>query len=375
MKRKIIYLLILIGLVYTSHNAKPLLRHHSYEMFYYSLKPYGEWIEIEDGIVVWRPVKIRIDWKPYLVGRWCWTKYGWYWDSFEPFGWAVYHYGRWYYDDYYGWIWIPDNQWGPAWVEWRYDDFYIGWAPLPPYAYFRIDIGIHFTISWRSNYSYWNFVRYEHFYNHNAKYYVVDSRRIPEIFERTKYRNDYYYRDGRIINAGVDKSFVERKSRFRIKEYEINNIDDYKNTGRLRDKDNYRIYAYRLGEKDYQIRNDRNFELRIADRKTTLEHEKLILPEREIIRKNDYENNFGPRDNREDKIFNIEKRNPESDKNYNNERNKSLDQNRIFERHDEFEKQRERNIKETKTRENENAERKMNYDRKERNSNSVKRNR
>ncbi|MCX7916289.1 MAG: hypothetical protein N3A53_08330, partial [Verrucomicrobiae bacterium] len=50
----------------------------------------------------------------------------------EPFGWAVFHYGRWYYDDYYGWIWIPDRIWGPAWVEWRETETYVGWAPLLP---------------------------------------------------------------------------------------------------------------------------------------------------------------------------------------------------------------------------------------------------
>jgi len=218
-------------------------------------------------------------------------------------------------------------------------------------------------------------VRYEHFYNHSVQYYVLDSRRIPEIFERTKYRNDYYYRDGRIINAGIDRNIIERKSRFRIKEYEINDIDDYKNIGRIRDRDNNRIYSYRLREKDYQIRDDRNFELRRADRKTTLEREKLFLPEREIIRENDNENKYEPRDNREEKTFSIEKRNLDIDRNYNNERNRSLDQNRIFERQMEIEKQKERNIKETRNRENENAERKMNYDRKERNSNSVRRNR
>jgi len=27
---------------------------------------------------------------------------------------------------------MPDDVWGPAWVEWRYDDEYIGWAPLRP---------------------------------------------------------------------------------------------------------------------------------------------------------------------------------------------------------------------------------------------------
>jgi len=371
MLRKIFYIIILIGLFYVSNNAKPLVRHHSYELFYFSLKPYGEWIEIDNGFVVWRPLKIHNGWKPYLIGRWCWTRYGWYWDSFEPFGWAVYHYGRWYYDDYYGWIWIPDDEWGPAWVEWRHDDFYIGWAPLPPYAYFRIDIGIHFTINWHSHYSYWNFVRYEHFCNRNVNYYVVDSRRIQDIFERTKYRNDYYYRDGRIINAGIDKSIVERKARLRIREYEVNNIDDYKEFGKIKDRDKNRIYTYRLGERDYQISSNRNFELRIAERKSTLERDKLNLPEREVIRRNESENKFESR-NLEESNTRIEKRYPNEGRTFNRERGRTPEQSRTYERQNQFEKQRDRNFPELRNRENENSkpERKMNDVRRERDFNS-----
>jgi hypothetical protein len=103
--------------------------------FYSSLQPHGEWIELEDGFYVWKPNHIRRSWRPYLLGRWEWTNHGWYWMSHEPFGWVVFHYGRWYYDDYYGWVWIPGDEWAPAWVEWRYDSDYIGWAPLPPYTH------------------------------------------------------------------------------------------------------------------------------------------------------------------------------------------------------------------------------------------------
>ena len=80
------------------------------------------------------------NWRPYTVGRWTSTdEYGWYWDSYEPFAWAVYHYGRWGYDPDYGWFWVPGDTWAPAWVQWRYSDEYVGWAPIGPgrpgYAY------------------------------------------------------------------------------------------------------------------------------------------------------------------------------------------------------------------------------------------------
>ena len=62
-------------------------------------------------------------------------EYGWYWDSYEPFAWAVYHYGRWGFDPAYNWYWVPGDTWSPAWVQWRYGDQYVGWAPEPPHAY------------------------------------------------------------------------------------------------------------------------------------------------------------------------------------------------------------------------------------------------
>ena len=31
-----------------------------------------------------------------------------------------------------GWMWIPGNEWAPAWVDWRRGDEDVGWAPLPP---------------------------------------------------------------------------------------------------------------------------------------------------------------------------------------------------------------------------------------------------
>ena len=47
-------------------------------------------------------------------------------------GWVAFHYGRWINTDAYGWAWVPGNEWGPAWVDWRRSDEYAGWAPLPP---------------------------------------------------------------------------------------------------------------------------------------------------------------------------------------------------------------------------------------------------
>ena len=103
------------------------------DTFYDELEPYGQWVWHPRFGYVWLPEDVSPDWRPYTVGHWVSTEeYGWYWESNEPFAWAVYHYGRWGYDPDYGWFWVPGDTWAPAWVQWRYDDQYVGWAPIGP---------------------------------------------------------------------------------------------------------------------------------------------------------------------------------------------------------------------------------------------------
>jgi hypothetical protein len=97
--KKLIILSVIInwGLIGpTETNAHHMVSNY----FYTGLNPYGSWIEVDYGVVVWRPIIMRRDWSPYREGRWIWTSDGWYWHSYEPFGYITYHYGRWYYDDY-----------------------------------------------------------------------------------------------------------------------------------------------------------------------------------------------------------------------------------------------------------------------------------
>lgn len=249
----------------------------SINFFYSALSPYGEWIQLENDLVVWRPFRVGVSWRPYSVGRWAWTDDGWYWDSDEPFGWATYHYGRWYYDDYYGWIWLPDDQWGPAWVEWRYNDDYIGWAPLPPYASFSIDFGIHFSIGWRSHYRYWSFVDYGHFCGYRINHYVVDDYYASRIFSNTRYRNNYYYDRDRVVNGGVDRAFVERRAGYRIAQRDLRTVDNYSDYGKYHRNERDRIVTYRPSERDLASRGDNNnFEIKRGSGRSTLEKDKIV---------------------------------------------------------------------------------------------------
>ena len=105
----------------------------SVDFFYTNLNG-GSWIEVGDYGYCWQPDAAASDpsWRPYADGYWAYTDLGWTWVSYEDFGWATYHYGRWVRLTDYGWVWRPGYEWGPAWVSWRFGGGYAGWAPLPP---------------------------------------------------------------------------------------------------------------------------------------------------------------------------------------------------------------------------------------------------
>ncbi len=77
---------------------------------------------------MWQP-RVGAGWVPYSDGRWYWTPVGWSWISYEPWGWYPFHYGSWYLDASFGWVWGWDSVWGPSWVDWIYTPGYIGWCP------------------------------------------------------------------------------------------------------------------------------------------------------------------------------------------------------------------------------------------------------
>jgi hypothetical protein len=141
----------------------------SVDYFYNNLSG-GNWIDVEGYGYGWQPDLAVNDqnWRPYADGYWAYTDDGWTWVSYEDFGWATYHYGRWANLSDYGWIWFPgeDLDWGPAWVSWRTGGDYVGWAPLPPrgpgVVYEGRQIGPQVDIEFDIGPEYYNFceVRY-----------------------------------------------------------------------------------------------------------------------------------------------------------------------------------------------------------------------
>jgi hypothetical protein len=177
----------------------------SYETFYTQLDRYGDWRETSDYGYVWQPRQAQSrTWRPYTDGHWVYTDVGWTWVSEEPFGWATYHYGRWTRLRNIGWVWVPGDEWAPAWVSWRKSNDYVGWAPLPPEARFDRATGIH---NWSDSYydvgpDQYCFVETKQFGAPRLESAVVPSERNVTIVNQTTNVTNITYNNTTIVNQG-----------------------------------------------------------------------------------------------------------------------------------------------------------------------------
>jgi flagellar biosynthesis/type III secretory pathway protein FliH len=180
--------------------------------FYDELSPYGDWVLTREYGWAWFPNDVDPDWRPYSDGRWIYTDYGWTWASFEPFGWATYHYGRWAWDRRFGWLWVPGTVWGPAWVSWQQGGGYIGWAPLPPAVGFDFSVGIrlgNFDLNIGLQPDIYTFVSERRFVDPRLAEFLVPSYRNPYIYRNTRNVTDYRSADRRVMNRGIDMRRIE----------------------------------------------------------------------------------------------------------------------------------------------------------------------
>ncbi|HVA34222.1 MAG TPA: DUF6600 domain-containing protein [Candidatus Baltobacteraceae bacterium] len=131
---------------------------------YANFNNYGQWYNVPGYGESWSPNDQGSNWSPYSNGQWTWEPgYGYTWVGNEPWGYAPYHYGNWYYATGYNqWMWQPPayqyqqpnalaTSWLPALVAffltggnpnaalgaafnasspYGYSD--IGWVPLAP---------------------------------------------------------------------------------------------------------------------------------------------------------------------------------------------------------------------------------------------------
>jgi uncharacterized protein YraI len=193
--------------------------------FYGRLAPYGDWIWLE-GQYVWVPEGVGPQWRPYTVGRWVYTdRYGWMWNSREPFGWATYHYGRWGFSRRVGWFWVPGSRWAPAWVSWRQSNDYLAWAPLPPTA--DEGLGLSIRIGTIPDY-YWQVVPDRDFLSDDLPDRIVrDKRRYDPILRETRpLGNVTIVNNNVVVNNVVNVTHIEQKTRKKVVVHKVERTKD-----------------------------------------------------------------------------------------------------------------------------------------------------
>jgi len=145
------------------------------------LSYYGHWYNNPSYGWVWRPVGVAGDWQPYMDGRWVYSPAGIVWVSYEPWGWAPYHYGRWEFLVGTGWIWIPGNVFSGAYVAWSVSPGYFGWCPL---GYYDRPVSFHFSFGYHRDP--WVYVRGHELYTRRVSHVVIRETTIVREIERER---------------------------------------------------------------------------------------------------------------------------------------------------------------------------------------------
>ena len=204
----------------------------SFGYFYDELTPYGTWHFHPRWGDVWRPRRVEADFRPYHRGHWEYSQYGWLWASDHIWGDIPFHYGRWVYDPFDGWLWIPGYVWSPAWVVWRSGGGYTGWFPMPPdddFLYGGYGGGAPYFNRWENwdrGYGYidwygpsfglntllsfWVFIEDRRFADRDYIRYIPPQNNFVTIVNDTTNVTNYVTVNNYIVNRSVDITRVER---------------------------------------------------------------------------------------------------------------------------------------------------------------------
>ena len=194
------------------------------DYYYGSLDRYGTWVEISTYGQVWCPLDVSVGWRPYTVGSWAYTDYGWMWIADDPWGYIPYHYGRWTFDSYYGWVWVPGDVWAPAWVSWRYGDGWVGWAPLPPDVGWRVGFGLTvdaYSLDSRIDSYRWCFAPARDITSTNIRARVAPVSRNVTFLSITNNVTNYTVINSRPAERGLRPDLIEQDTGRRITPYHV----------------------------------------------------------------------------------------------------------------------------------------------------------
>jgi hypothetical protein len=228
MKRTLIALAML-ALIFSAWQQTKADVEVNFDFFYNNISG-GNWIEVGDYGYCWQP-DVAVNnpsWRPYADGYWAYTDVGWTWVSYEDFGWATYHYGRWAHLDDYGWVWVPgrdaDLEWGPAWVSWRTGGEYVGWAPLPPETMVVVEgraITGHLDVEFNIGPAYYNFVDVRYIGEPVLRERIIASTQNVTYIQQTVNVTNITYRNKIVYNYGPDIKVINSRANRPIQQLRI----------------------------------------------------------------------------------------------------------------------------------------------------------
>ena len=190
---------------------------------------------------------------PYANGQWVNTDAGWYFKAPTPAEETVSHYGRWVNSPTAGWLWVPGRVWAPAWVDWKQNDSYVSWAPLPPSVYL-VNGTMSVPIIEDNNYV---IVERKYFlepnvYRYNNIYYDDGNRILLSDMTGT---DGIVVVNNTIINRGPDVNIIQTiygRNIELVKIQQVRNFNDVRYS-------NGEYYVYKHGFKRYKNKENKRF--------------------------------------------------------------------------------------------------------------------
>jgi len=170
----------------------------------------------------------------------------------ERWGWAVYQYGRWVHTVEYGWVWVPDDLWGPAWVDWRYGKGHVGWAPMPPEKRWRggAFVSVRIDLSAPRYQRNWVFVSEETFVRGNIRARRKPPSHHAAMLQASTRVTNYASVNGRIVNRSLDIRQLSVATKIRIRPASVTLADSHARVGAQgRGKGHVSIYRPRVAAK------------------------------------------------------------------------------------------------------------------------------
>jgi hypothetical protein len=178
------------------------------------------------------------------------NRHGWLWVSDEPFGWAVYHYGRWGWANDIGWYWVPGTRWAPAWVAWHRTDEDVAWAPLPPdWDDDDDDIDIDVAFYQSAPIQYWQVVPVNFFLSIDIHEHIIRDRDHIRRVIREGDPEVVHIENNIVVNNVIDVDFIEKHTDKEVVVHEVKAAEDPEAAGKT-DEDTVAVFDPEVKKED-----------------------------------------------------------------------------------------------------------------------------